>query len=299
MLDRLTIRKRLTKVGLLLLVACTLAVSGMSAAGASPTHHRPRSYVALGDSYTAAPGVPTQDGTPCARSDHNYPSVVAAKVRPATFVDVSCSGATTVEMTSPQLNDGTVINPAQFDALSRKTRLVTLGIGGNDIGFSSIAGTCVQLSAKNPAGSPCRDFYTSGGSDKLAELLVDTAPKIAKVIAGIHSRAPLADVLVVGYPTILPDDGNGCFPELPIAAGDVPYLRDFVKALDSMLATQAGEHRARFVDTYQSTIGHDVCQPTGTRWVEGVRPTSPGAPLHPNALGERAMGEAVLAALHP
>ena len=59
----------------------------------------------------------------------------------------------------------------------------------------------------------------------------------------------------------------------------------------------AKRNHARYVDVYKPTIGHDVCQPVGTRWVEGLKPTSPAAPIHPNALGESAMAKAVLAAL--
>jgi lysophospholipase L1-like esterase len=277
------------------LAALTLGAASVAGACPPPPH---LSYVALGDSYTAAPGVPTQDGTPCARSDHNYPSLVAATLRAAPFLDPACSGAKTVDMLAPQSSNGAVINPPQFDSLSRATRLVTVGIGGNDVGFSNIAGTCIGLSTSDPTGSPCRDHFTSGGTDQLAELLAQTAPKVAAVIDGIRVRSPFARILVVGYPAVLPDSGSGCFPELPIAAGDVAYLRDFVKSLDAMIANQARRHRARFVDTYAPTVGHDVCQPTGTRWIEGVHPTSPAAPLHPNALGEQAMAGAVLAVLH-
>lgn len=104
-------------------------------------------YVALGDSYTAGPYIPHQTGTPlgCSRSDHNYPSVVAAELQldPAEFQDMSCGGATIADLTQEQsTDDGTY--PAQLSALSADTRLVTLGIGGNDIGFSSLVTQCVK-----------------------------------------------------------------------------------------------------------------------------------------------------------
>ena len=52
-------------------LVCFLAPAAAHAAGGV--------YVALGDSYTSAPLVPNQYGQPidCARSDHNYPSLVA------------------------------------------------------------------------------------------------------------------------------------------------------------------------------------------------------------------------------
>jgi hypothetical protein len=65
-----------------------------------------------------------------------------------------------------------------------------------------------------------------------------------------------------------------------------------------MLADAADEGGAEFVDTYHSSIGHDVCKLPGTKWVEGLIPTSPAAPVHPNALGERNSANDVLSTLH-
>lgn len=277
-------------------VLAALALATPSAAAKS-AGNRFSSYVALGDSFTAAPWVPHQVHEACARSDKNYPSLVAKELKPATFTDVSCSDATTLALTEPQRQGDSVIAPPQFDALKRDTRLVTMGMGGNDAGYGSIRNTCVLLSLTNPWGSPCRDRYTSGDSDELADSVKAAAVKIGQALDGIHARSPRATVLVVGYPTILPDTGDGCFPMVPVAKGDVPYLRNFIKSLNAALEQQAKSHNARFVDTYKPTIGHDVCQPTGTRWVEGIIPTSPAAPVHPNALGEQAMAKAALAVL--
>jgi hypothetical protein len=124
-----------------------------------------------------------------------------------------------------------------------------------------------------------------------------TGLKVAAVLAEIHQRAPRARVLVVGYPDLLPSTGRGCWPLVPIAYGDVPYLRGIEIKLNAMLAARAAAGGATFVDTYTGSIGHDFCQPPGVNWVEGLVPTSPAAPMHPNALGEKAMAQQVLAAV--
>ncbi|MGD9528054.1 MAG: GDSL-type esterase/lipase family protein, partial [Pseudonocardia sp.] len=111
--------------------------------------------------------------------------------------------------------------------------------------------------------------------------------------------APQARVLLVGYPALLPDTGPGCFPVVPFSAGDVDYLRGVEKKLNAMLAEQAAAAGADYVDTYTPSIGHDMCAAHGTRWVEGLIPTSPAAPAHPNAAGMRGMADAVLGALAP
>jgi lysophospholipase L1-like esterase len=255
-------------------------------------------YVALGDSYAAGPLIPVQYGSPpgCARSDHNYPALTARALDVADFVDASCSGARTEHMTGPQRTDAGT-NPPQLDALSAGTDLVTVTIGGNDIGFSEIVQECAARSPAEPGGAACRDFYHSGGEDELAARIDAAAPDVQAVLQGIAARSPLADVLLVGYPTIVPDDGPGCFPAVPFSPGDVRYLRETAKRLNDMLAEQAALAGAGYVDTYTPTIGHDICTPPGTKWVEGLVPTAPAAPVHPNALGMRAMSAAVVAAV--
>lgn len=248
-----------------------------------------RSYVALGDSYTSGPLIPDQVDANCLRSSSNYPSLVAKGLSRTSLTDVSCSGATTAEMWQAQ---GT--NPPQLDAVNRKTDLVTLQIGGNDVGFGSIIRTCAGVASGDPTGSPCRAYYNASGTDQLQANIKATVPKVAAVLAGIRKRAPHARVLVVGYPDLLPDNGVGCRPSVPFADGDFAYLRDIGKALNAMLARQAWAYHATYVDTYTPTVGHDMCTAPGVRWIEPLSPASPAAPAHPNALGEQAMAAAVL-----
>ncbi|MFH9400952.1 SGNH/GDSL hydrolase family protein [Streptomyces sp. NPDC017638] len=270
---------------------CVLAGAATAPpAAARPGGHGPAAaYAALGDSYTSGPGIPAQVDAGCARSNHNYPSVVAAERHPRTFTDVSCGGATTAEMWRAQGG-----NPPQLDALDRHTGLVTVQIGGNDVGFGPIIETCARLAAQDLAGNPCERAYRASGRDELALAVLRTAPKVGRVLRAVRARAPHARVLVVGYPALLPDDGSGCFPQVPFARGDFPYLRDTEKRLNRMLRLVAGANRAEFVDTYGPTARHDMCQAPADRWIEPLRPAAPAAPAHPNARGEAAMARAVL-----
>ena len=252
-------------------------------------------YVALGDSYTSGPGIPNQipESLGCGRSDHNYPHLVAAALAVSQFTDVSCGSATTAHMTEAQpLPDG-LSNRPQLEVLTSDVDLVTLGIGGNDIGFGEIIANCVARSLLLPVGAPCQAHYTRQG-DELGARIEATAPKVAAVLAGIRERAPAARILVVGYPVILPADGPGCWPLMPIAVGDVAWLRSVQGRLNSMLAGQAEAAGATFVDTYTSSVGHDVCRLPGAKWVEGLVPTAPASPVHPNALGMANSAEQVL-----
>lgn len=256
-------------------------------------------YVALGDSYTSAPLVPNQHGDPidCGRSDHNYPSLVAQALGATTFVDVSCGSAETKHMTEPQTGlplGGT--NPPQFNALRPDATLVTVGIGGNDAGLVGVAEECAQLGATQPTGHACRDHYAPGGHDTVAATIEATKPKIAGVLQGIHRRSPGARVAIVGYPDPLPKSGN-CYPMVPLSADDIRYIDELIVRINAMIAGQAAANDAEFIDTYADSGGHDVCTLPPTRWFEGVVPTEPAYPLHPNAKGEASMARSALKVL--
>jgi lysophospholipase L1-like esterase len=271
-------------------LATLFAVLGVPTSAAARTVAVPRHYVALGDSYTAGPLIPVQHTDPigCERSTNNYPSRLAAALGIRDFTDVSCSGAKTDNMTAAQsvLLLGT--NPPQFNALRADTDLVTLTISGNDIGFTEGFYTCGRAALTDPLGNPCQREATSGGSDLYAQRIDAVAPKVGAVLEGIHQRSPRAAVLLIGYLRILPPAG-GCYPVVPIARGDVPYLDGLQQRLTDMLYSQAFRHDAFFVDSYARSAGHDACQPPGAKWVEGVVTTSPATPLHPNAAGMQAV----------
>ncbi len=248
--------------------ALLLAATTVTTAAAAPTG----TYVSLGDSYVSGPLIPNQVNLGCLRSDHNYPSLVAAARGFSAFSDASCAGATTDDMAGSQTEGLITVNGPQLDAVTSADSLVTLGISGNDIGFLDIILTCAGESLISPFGDPCTDQYTAGVTDQLAAAIDATAPKVAAVLQAIHRRAPQAEVLVVGYPDILPEYNNGCWPLQPLAYGDVSYLRATEKRLNAMLATVAAANNARYVDTYTPTIGHDICQPPWTKWIEGAVP---------------------------
>jgi lysophospholipase L1-like esterase len=279
--------------------AALVAVGSILLIAAAHAQARQSVYVALGDSYTSAPLVPTQHGEPidCGRSDHNYPSLVADATRPDQFRDVSCGSATTDDLTQPQSAFFGGINPPQFLALSRDTTLVTMGMGGNDASIAGTAEECVTGYNLSPTGSPCKDAHIVDGQNTIQQKIRDTGPKIARAIRGIHRRSPRARVLVVGYPAAVPNSGPGCWPLVPVASGDVAWLRHLLLSINRVLRQVAGRGGAEYVDTYTPTIGHDACQLPGTKWFEGVVPTAPAFPLHPNAAGEAAMARAVLAQL--
>jgi lysophospholipase L1-like esterase len=253
-----------------------------------------REYVSLGDSYTAGPLIPVQiPPFGCLKSNNNYPHLTARNLG-LELRDPSCSGAETEDMENPQNVDPDGPNPPQFDSLNDQTQIVTLQIGGNDIGFSEISGNCTSTTNE---GTPCQDRYVVNGRDEISERIKATAPLVDAVLDGIRARSPHARAFVVNYAAILPDEGPGCWPQIPITDGDVPYVRAKQKELNAMLAAQAAANRAKLIDWYTASIGHDACKPPVIRWVEPAVPVNAAAPLHPNLGGMIGASELLTAAL--
>jgi lysophospholipase L1-like esterase len=249
----------------------------------------------MGDSYSSAAGVaPFQAGSPpaCSRSTQNYPSDLAAALHPASFTDITCSGATTSDFFTSQPNTG---NPPQLSALSRSTRFVTMTIGGNDGGaFISILEDCTSASVASGSiyGDPCRDKYGSYFDDIAKNV---TYPNLLKALTAVHRKAPHATVAILGYPRVLPNKGvPACYPSMPISMGDVPYVVNWAETLNAVVEKAAARTGTRFVDTYPSTVGHDACQPIGTRWIEPLTNPINADPVHPNAAGEANLARQVL-----
>lgn len=284
-----------------LLVTLSAALAGCSGGPgpgplpAGPTRTGPTydSYVALGDSFTAAPFVPTTDlAGGCLRSNGNYPSRVHRRLHIRHFTDVSCSGATTRDLTHPQVTFGDATVPPQLDAVRASTDLVTVGIGGNDFDlFGSLVGTCTRMRSSDPTGAPCTELL-----DRQRLSLADKARRIGRrvgdAVRAVQRRAPHARVLLVGYPRIAPDRGT-CVRLLPLADGDYAEGRRIQRLLDGALASAARRTGVEYVDLYSASRGHDVC--SADPWVNG-RFTREGKALayHPFATGMEAAADLVV-----
>jgi lysophospholipase L1-like esterase len=169
-------------------------------------------------------------------------------------------------------------------------------IGGNDenVFVDSFFG-CVTISLQSgsPSGNPCQQKYGSTFTDLIR---TQTYAHLVRALRAVRAKAPRAEVFILGYPRILPDQGElACYPSMPISMGDVPWLVNEQKTLNSVVRRAAAATGARFVDTYTPSAGHDACQAPGTRWIEPATNPVNAFPIHPNADGEAAMARALLA----
>lgn len=243
-------------------------------------------YVALGDSYAAGPLIPAPEGPwGCLRSSNNYPKLLASRLG-LTLRDATCSGAQTDDMTEAQGVTPTP-NPPQFDRLDPSVGLVTLQIGGNDIGFGGIAEACGRAAAE---GSSCRSQFVDPvtGEDELRRRIAEASTDVAAVVAGIRSRSPQADVYLLGYPAIFRLGGAGVpasCPAMGVGEEDAQYLRGIQEALNSMIASAATAEGATYVDVYGPSAGRTACDLPAIRWLEPLVPVNAAAPIHPNLNG--------------
>ena len=260
---------------------------------ASQAADRAPRYVALGDSYSAASGVLPPDPTApadCLRSSLNYPHVVAGRIG-ARLVDVTCGGAETADFFTAMYPNV----PPQLDALTRGTDLVTMTIGGNDSGvFIGTIQKC-GLAGLSTAGqgSPCKDQYGSSFADTIRGT---TYPALVRSLRAVHRRAPHAEVAILGYPWIMPRSG-GCFDRMPVATGDVPYVRHVQWVLNDAVRRAAAATGTTYVGFGKASDGHDACQAPGVRWIEPVLQGTNPVVVHPNALGESRMAARTLRVL--
>ncbi|WP_121255583.1 SGNH/GDSL hydrolase family protein [Nocardioides ferulae] len=297
--------------------ATATAPASSAAAKEAPDRPRYREYVALGDSWTAGVVLVNADGLPdtrhapidCGQSLRSYPKLVAAELGVKRFRDASCGSATTDDFAAPQTElpiGGT--NPPQFDRLTRRTDLVTVGIGGNDAGISSAGMDCLNLlPVENPIsdtgpGLPlggCKAKYTAGGVDQLSVQIAESEPKVVRALKAIHRISPRARVLLVNYLAAVPD--HACYPRVPATDEDMAYIAAKFRELNAMLRRAARKGGAELVDTYRPTIGHDLCQGPTVRYAEvlglSVNDPAVGIPAHPNAAGARAQAAIVLEAI--
>jgi lysophospholipase L1-like esterase len=254
---------RLRSIVIACITTSAAVLTGLAAAPASadPVVQAGK-YVALGDSYSSGTGAGSYgDSGSCKRSANAYSQLWANANAPSSFVFVACSGAVTTD----------VINN-QVGSLTADTSLVTISIGGNDAGFADVMTDC-------NLGS---DSACVARNQEAQDYAHNQLPaRLDAVYGEISSRAPSAQVVVLGYPHIYQVNGSCSvgLSETKRAAinGSADVLADVVSA-------RAGAFGFTFVDGRSAFAGHEICA-SGDRWLNSI--TWPiDESYHPNAAGQ-------------
>jgi lysophospholipase L1-like esterase len=247
-------------------------------------------YVALGSSMAAGPGItPRATGAPwpAGRSARNYPHLVAAKLG-LDLVDVTYSGATTAHV----LRDTQFGVPPQVEALDGSETLITVTIGGNDVGYVPLlTAACLPGAVRWVPwlGWRIRDLRDRSARERA---LGDVAQALREVGATLRGRAPNARVLFVDYLTLLPPAGRKASP---LSNADADLGRYIAATLEEHTADAAGATGCEVVKAGEASREHHAW--SGDPWTVRFGMPWPGrpAPLHPNATGMRAVADLVTA----
>lgn len=278
----------------LVMIATALVLTGCATAPAHGPGLAPGAkYVAMGSSFAAGPGIPDYyeaTPAPCYRSTQNYAHQLAERLELA-LTDVSCSGATTAHLTGPRGNI-----PPQLDALTPDTKLVTITIGGNDLGYIGglSAASCAGLQKETGVDGNCPPPMTLPAEKTFADL----AARMDAIAKEVRVRAPEAQLVFVDYLAVLPEAGTCA--ATPLNEFDADGARYSARRLAEITRVVAGENGASVITASELSKGHDAC--SAVPWMHGYpRPGAPvsGAMYHPNVAGMTAVADALERLLQP
>jgi lysophospholipase L1-like esterase len=228
-------------------------------------------YVAQGDSYASGTGTREYYDSTCQRSKHSYAKQLASQ-EGMNLSHVACSGARIPDVRANQLG-----------ALSETTALVTISIGGNDAGFASVLTQCAK-----PWPWTCW-----GDIDNARSFITNTLPgQLDSLYTEIQTRAPNAQVIVVGYPRLF--NGEECNLFARISSSEQSSLNSVADLLASKISGVAAAHGFDFLDPREAFDAHRVCD--DVEWMNGL--SNPiGESYHPNRLGHDAFTDLISARL--
>lgn len=231
---------------------------------AAPASAMTGGYVALGDSYSSGVGAGsyTAESGSCDRSTNAYSALWNAAHHPSSYVSVACSGATT-----------STVNSSQLSALSASTGLVSITIGGNDVGFSNIMTTCVLYSTSDCVAAV--NAAETKAQSTLPGLLNTT-------YNNIRSHAPNAQVVVLDYPVFYQ---LGVWYCIGLSETSRSKIDEGINLVDGIIKTAVGSH-ANFTygDVRSNFVGHQLC--SGNDWLHSLNFSDITESYHPTASGQ-------------
>jgi hypothetical protein len=280
-----------------LVVVLALLATGWLAFDARHSRASDATYVALGSSFAAGPGIGDRARDAprlCFQSNGNFAHLLARK-RGLRLLDRSCSGSTTADI----LTRGQLFQTPQIVSVTNKTLLVTVTTGGNDLGY--VGGLMFTSCQTRPDPVPwwlrsaCRSSPRAESAAELASL----SESLDTIAREVRRRAPDATLVFIDYATILPEDGE-CFDRMPLSPPQLSRYRRLARDLAATTHQAAERNGALLIRASDLTRGHDVCarDPWVAGWTFPKALFGPGPmAYHPNAKAMTAITLALDAAL--
>lgn len=249
-------------------------------------------YVAMGDSYSSGTGAPPYDlPGGCARSTNAYPFLFAKSIEaigPVEVESVACAGAKIRHITEGYGDKG----PAEIAAVDATTDLVTLSIGGNDVGWTEAVIGCSVL-------PDCEEFANQGGTDIMSDRIKSIEPALTETYKAVKAAAPNATIVVFGYAEFAPVETDAA-EECSAAAGwtrkEMQWVANQMAEINEVVKRAAASAGVTYVDVGNAYQGHELC--TADPYHNGYTLLpDPGSSFHPNAKGYQAIAAVLSGAL--
>jgi lysophospholipase L1-like esterase len=250
---RSILSSRAARLGALASTVLVVVTAGAPAAAGADN------YVALGDSFSSGVGTGSYTlSSSCRRGVFAYPWLVAQQRPNTALTFVACSGATTGDVMA-----------SQIASVTAATTIVTVTIGGNDIGFSNLIVQCTLTDC-------------SSALDRTrATLTTFLGPRLDTVYAAIRSRALGARAVVLGYPRIF--SSAGCLGTLGITSTERTKANQLADALDALTAARGAAAGLTYKSAVLPFTGHAVC--SSSPWLNGLNLFNTVESYHPNRNG--------------
>jgi lysophospholipase L1-like esterase len=247
------LRTRAARAGVLVSLLFGLATVAAPAAASADQ------YVALGDSFSSGVGTGSYTlSSSCRRGVYAYPWLVAQQRANTSLTFVACSGADTADVMA-----------GQIQSVTAATTIVTMTIGGNDIGFSDLIVQCTLANCSSALDATRASLATFLG------------PRLDTVYRAIRSRALTASAVVLGYPRLF--SSASCFGTFGISLTERMKANQLADALDQLSAARAAAADLTYKSAIAPFTGHAVC--SSSAWVNGLNLFNTVESYHPNRNG--------------
>ncbi|MEI8338549.1 MAG: SGNH/GDSL hydrolase family protein [bacterium] len=295
-------------------------------------------YLALGDSYTSGEGVfdytlGTDSATNhCHLSIKSYPMLLRKDLFSVDGArSVACSGAKIDDVGSTDISyQGQVDNNYSYNNLSSNNpallntintnflpgyiaqnrfvgnyqpRIVTVSIGGNDVGFGDILESCaVPHVSAHQSSNVC--FNTYEDRVEMVNLVDKTAKRWVSLFKQIKSQSPSSTVYALGYPIMVSGKGS-CGLNVHLNKNEIEFINEMVVYINNTIASSASSAGVEYVDIENSLLGHRLCEADSNNIaMNGLTAGKDSGILginflgsesyHPNARGHELIEQAVL-----
>lgn len=270
-------------------------------------------YIALGDSYSSGEGAGGYlSGTnaplinTCHTSRNSYPYLISKSLNLDSVHSVACSGAKL-----HNIFGGSRLNAAQnrFYPVDQSlgkwlpgyrwqiehirdanpAEIVTLGIGGNNIGFSNKVLNCVTKSGS------CFNTYEERLSIaiEINKQFDEMVGVFSSVRTAVKNKSPFGKVFVIGYPSIVSSSGY-CSLDVRLTDEERLLANDLINFLNRTIKAASDRAGTIFVGIESSLNGNRLCDSSSNKAINGVTPSWITSSYHPNALGHKMIADRIL-----